>query len=235
MFSGTTYSIYVKDGTKGNNFSYLLLSTTSTTSDFLTQANTQGLNGYIWKGSYSFSGVAYNLYIKDSSKNNNFSYQLLSTSSSSTDFLTQANTHGSTGYIWKGSYSFLGVAYNLYIKDSSKNNNFSYQLLSTSSSSTDFLTQANTHGSNGYIWKGSYSFLGVAYNLYIKDSSISDSYSYHVLTSQSSSSDFLTQANTEGADSYLYMNTYYFSKMQNVFFNSKNGIELLFSHLYSGL
>src|SRR5208283_2090728 len=114
------------------------------------------------------------------------------------------------GYKFVGGYLF-GTECELYVKDSSQAVTYSYQALPFITSSTsDFITQANAEGANGYIFYGGYLF-GTECELYVKASSPVAAYSYQALPFiTSSTSAFISQANAEGANAYEFMSGYMF-------------------------
>ena len=213
-------------------YSYQLLSTSS---DFLSQANAEGANGYIWKFSYMFSGTINNIFTKDKTETDIFTYKLLDATNNSSDFLIQANSEGANGYIWKGNYIFSGTTKSIYIKNAAESNTFTYKLLDATSSSSDFLAQVNSEGANGYIWKGNYIFSGTTKSIYIKNAAESNTFTYKLLDAASSSTDFLAQANSEGDQEYLYKNTYYFNKSFNLYCKSILKLNLITEHCFVSL
>lgn len=165
----------------GDNFTYQALPfITSSTSDFIVQANSEGANGYKFFGGYLF-GTECELYVKVSSPAATFSYQALPFISSSTsDFIAQANAEGANGYKFFGGYLF-GTECELYVKDSSQAVTYTYQALPFIASSTsDFIAQANAEGVNGYMFYGGYLF-GTQCELYVKTSSPAATYNYQAL------------------------------------------------------
>jgi hypothetical protein len=80
-----------------------------------------------------------------------------------------------------------------------------YEALSPPTDATTFLTQLNTEGAKGFRYVVEEAFSGdgnATQNIFVKDSAAT--YSYDLPTNESAQSDFLTQANQEGAKGYRY-------------------------------
>jgi hypothetical protein len=171
----------------------------------------EGAAGYEYFGDYLFSGVDSSLYVKASSPGATFTFEALTPTASAAAYLTQANGEGAKGYRYVGDYLFSGTDSSLYVKGSLPGAAYSYEALAPATTAAAFLTQANTEGTRGYKFIDEYAFSGTISSLFVNDSSNGGGIKYEALTPSSSASNFLNQANAEGAKGYKYYGDYYFS------------------------
>jgi len=159
LTDGVVSSVYyVKDVHGLAPYSYELLPRQTTSSAFLSQANAQGVRGYVWLDNFVIGGTTVSMYGKDGS-NARYTYAVQSPPSADTleAFVSQANQQGQQGYRFRGAYEFTGnpsaEAYKyLYVKDAAQAATFDYKVVTTSSGGDALVNQANAEGQAGYFY-----------------------------------------------------------------------------------
>jgi hypothetical protein len=173
--------------------------------DSLALVNQEGAKGYRYISDASFLGEStiYSIFVSDGMAPT-YSYDLIADPGNQSDSLNQINTEGAKGYRFEGSVLFGldPTIYNLYRKDGGSSATYTYIEDSASTSINDFLTQANGHGQSGYWFISSVGEGGTVIDLYMKNNESSATYTYDALTPSSNQTDFITQANSEGAKGY---------------------------------
>lgn len=194
-------------GTSGNGTSvltqtYEALPAPADAPSFLAQLNAEGTKGFRYIAEEAFSGdgnAAQNIFVKDSAAT--YAYDLLVNDATQAGFLAQANQEGAKGYRYEGPL-MLGALYT----HSSGAASAVYQYAVTASpvSAAAFLTSANAQGQSGYWYYGPVLLNSASAALFMKDSSSASTYTYDALAMPASDSDFVSQANGEGAKGYRY-------------------------------
>ncbi|KVK80138.1 hypothetical protein WS90_02030 [Burkholderia cepacia] len=167
---------------------------------FLTLLNSEGAKGYRYLGDYYYnasSGGSRSIFVNDGTAQT-YTYQLQSTPGDWTTFLDQANTQGANGYRYEGplTYGYL------YRKDGGSSATYTYTTTGLPADPNAFLTQANGQGQSGYWFLGPMVIGSVQANVYMKNNASSATYTYDALVPTTSVSDFIAQANSEGAKGY---------------------------------
>ncbi|MDN7896652.1 hypothetical protein [Burkholderia cepacia] len=167
---------------------------------FLTLLNSEGAKGYRYLGDYYYAptdGGSRSIFVNDGTVQT-YTYQLLSAPGDWTTFLNQANTQGTNGYRYEGplTYGYL------YRKDGGSSATYTYTTTGLPADPNAFLTQANGQGQSGYWFLGPMVIGSVQSNVYMKNNASSATYTYDALTPTTSVSDFIAQANSEGAKGY---------------------------------
>ncbi|WP_322079016.1 hypothetical protein [Burkholderia cepacia] len=167
---------------------------------FLTLLNSEGAKGYRYLGDYYYnasSGGSRSIFVNDGTAQT-YTYQLQSTPGDWTTFLNQANTQGTNGYRYEGplTYGYL------YRKDGGSSATYTYTTTGLPADPNAFLTQANGQGQSGYWFLGPMVIGSVQANVYMKNNASGATYTYDALAPTTNVSDFIAQANSEGAKGY---------------------------------
>jgi hypothetical protein len=205
---GEFRNIYVKD--IATTYSYEILDTATTAQGFLAQMNAQGARGFDFYG----PDTAGSVYVKDNTASVTYSFELLPATSTNAAFLSQVNSQGAKGFYYVGPYAFNSTQfYAIYSKISGSAAIYTYALLPGASAGTPdaFLAQANAQGQQGYKFIGENFFGGEpagsaasTRSLYIKDTSQSSTFTWKTNNTATSSVGFVTQANAEGVNNFMY-------------------------------
>ncbi|AXF24814.1 hypothetical protein CUJ89_31760 [Burkholderia pyrrocinia] len=178
---------------------YEALSPAADAASFLTLVNGEGAKGYRYlsDGYYSVDGAIRSIFVNDGAAQT-YTYELLAAPADAASFISQANTAGAQGYRYEGPLTYG----NLYRKDGGSSATFTYASAATPGSQAAFLAQANGQGQSGYWFVGPMMVGSVAANLYMKNGASNATYAYDALTPTTTVSDFIAQANSEGAKGY---------------------------------
>jgi hypothetical protein len=204
--------IFVKDGMAPSYTYQLIGPDPGDAPSLVSQANAEGAQGYHYEARFVTSTAPtytyYSLYRKDGGSSATYAYVMDPETSSTADWLTQANGRGQSGYYWLG--WFYGYGYgSLYVKNNASNATYTYDAPAAPAALTDLLAQLNSEGANGYRAIGSsgvYLGSGIAW-LYVKDASqAAATFTYLSATPQATSAAdfFVSQANGYGAQGYAY-------------------------------
>jgi hypothetical protein len=175
----TSGTYFVKDTSTTLTYQYELPTAQTTSASFLTQANAQGVRGFFFVFTYFIGGSTIAIYGKDSSAAV-YAYQLQPPTDNLTpaQFVTQADTHGASGYKYLTGFFFSGNAagtqsQNIYVKDTSQNATFTYKTQANTASSATFITQANAEGALNFVYLSGFVFSIPSFeqrNVYFKPS-----------------------------------------------------------------
>ncbi|MEO7057263.1 MAG: hypothetical protein ABI143_10690 [Caldimonas sp.] len=129
----------------------------------------------------------------------------LSSTASASDFLAQINAEGSRGFRFFSGLAFASAGGGAeevaaYVKDANTTWTFEREAVTTTSSA--LLSQLQASGARGFRFAGPYFASGATFDLYRKDNGAATTYIYNVLPVAASSTDFLAQANAQGANGY---------------------------------
>ncbi|MGS1025924.1 hypothetical protein [Burkholderia glumae] len=165
---------------------------------FLTLVNAEGAKGFRYLGDqfYSSDNAIRSVFVNDGSAST-YTYELLAPPSTQSDRLTQLNAQGARGFRFDG-----GLNYGTLYRNDGSSATYSYQFLPGTTSASAFLTQANAQGQSGYWYVGPFAFGGATQNMYMKNAASNATYAYEAPAAANTASDFITQANAEGARGY---------------------------------
>ncbi|NIE56326.1 MULTISPECIES: hypothetical protein [unclassified Burkholderia] len=167
---------------------------------FLTLVNSEGAKGYRYLGDYYYSssnGGTQSIFVNDGTAQT-YTYQLQNAPADMTSFVNTANAQGSSGYRYEGPLTYG----DLYRKDGGSSATYTYTATGLPADANAFLTQANGQGQSGYWFLGPIAVASVQANIYMKNNASSATYTYDALAPTSTVSDFIAQANSEGAKGY---------------------------------
>lgn len=118
--------------------------------------------------------------------------------------LAQANAQGANGYAYLSGMAFSSSSFlNLYVKDVATT--YSWEALDLPANATALQTQLNAQGARGFA-HGSFMTDGTVNSVYyVRDAQGLAPYSYELLPSQTTSANFLTQANAQGARGFFFL------------------------------
>jgi hypothetical protein len=196
-------------------FIYEGLTPDTSRAQFLSSLNTQGAQGYRYLSDFAFTATATldqtSAFVKDQATT--YSYEVQDVTSGSAAFLTQANSEGARGFRWAGELAVGTDMFFLYRKDNGSIATYSYQVLTQPASKTDFLTQANAQGAQGYYNLAPAFILGDAStsSIYEKSSQGNATYGYEITAVPTDDTSFMTQLNSEGARGYRFRGEFVFS------------------------
>ncbi|WP_423369599.1 hypothetical protein [Burkholderia sp. LMG 32019] len=167
---------------------------------FLTLVNSEGAKGYRYLGDYYYNagnGGTQSVFVNDGTAQT-YTYQLQTAPADMTSFVNAANAQGSSGYRYEGPLTYG----DLYRKDGGSSATYTYTTTGLPADTNAFLTQANGQGQSGYWFLGPIVVASVQANIYMKNNASSATYTYDALAPTSTVSDFIAQANSEGAKGY---------------------------------
>ena len=167
---------------------------------FLTLVNSEGAKGYRYLGDYYYnasSGGTQSIFVNDGTAQS-YTYQLQTAPADMTSFVNTANAQGASGYRYEGPLTYG----DLYRKDGGSSATYTYTTTGLPADANAFLTQANGQGQSGYWFLGPIAVASVQANIYMKNNASSATYTYDALAPTSTVSDFIAQANSEGAKGY---------------------------------
>ena len=226
--------IFVSDGT-AQSYTYEVMPAPASEADFLTQANAEGAKGYryqgatrTWIGLCSTNTTTDSLpcpeglfYRKDSGSSATYSYVTDPLPGSVTDFLTQVNGRGQSGYWFYGRITIFDYASNafnspvtLYEKNNTSNATYAYEVQARPSTSdalydSELLAQYNSEGARGYLVTSSFSDSANVMNVYARDPAQAAVYTYQSGVMQTDIAGQIEQANAYGAQGYAYYSGVY--------------------------
>jgi hypothetical protein len=218
----TIVSIYVKGTSPGGTFTYEALTPAGTSSNFIAQANAEGAKGFEYVNDYAFDSGAsdMSIYVKGTSPGGTFTYEALTPAGTSSNFIAQADTEGAKGFEYVNDYAFDSGAsdVSIYVKGTSPGGTFTYEALTPAGTSSDFVAQANAEGAKGFEYVNDYAFdSGTSIvSIYVKGTSPGGTFTYEALTPAGTSSDFITQANAEGARGFEFVTDYAFGSEASI-------------------
>lgn len=187
-------------------------------SDLLAQLNSQGASGYTWFTPVAFTGdggTEFAIYAKTGSAT--YTYDVLAMPTTLADTLAQANSEGARGFarvtpVMAGIANGIPNEVIIYRHTVGSSAVYTYESLSTPTTDAGFLTQANAEGARGFFFTSVAAVTGGATAaLYAKDSSSAAVYAYTAQPLNASSTDFLTQANAQGALGYKFYGAFFFT------------------------
>jgi hypothetical protein len=208
-------SVFVNDGT-APSYSYMFLPNPGNVTDLITQANTEGAQGYQYVGSVRDEEVSpsfsYVVYRKDDGSAATYTYvaDTAGPMASIDAFLSQTDAHGQSGYWF---YGRIGQDYptpaNLYVKNNASNATYAYDA-QTLGTTTDpaYVAQINNEGINGY--RPIYTLTpntdipesDLFAMLYIKDQTQSTIFTFQSVTPVENGAGLIAQLNGYGAQGY---------------------------------
>lgn len=178
---------------------YEALSPAADAASFLALVNSEGAKGFRYLGDrFNASGsTTTSVFVNDGTAQT-YTYELVGAQSGQSAFLAQANAEGARGYRFEGPLTYG----NLYRKDGGSSATYTYAAVAWPTSQAAFLTQANGQGQSGYWLVGPIMLSSASTSLYMKNNASNATYTYDALTLPTTSSGFIAQANSEGANGY---------------------------------
>lgn len=183
--------------------------------DLLAQADAQGANGFAYLSGMVFGQTTFNnIYVKDIATT--YRWEALDLPATAAALQAQFNAQGARGFAFRNVLTDGQVNSVYYIQDALANQAlapYSYELLpSPMATSSAFLAQANDQGARGFAFLGEFMIGGAPVAIYGKDSSAAR-YTYAVQASASNMAPaaFVTQANTQGQQGYVFIGEYVFT------------------------
>ncbi len=185
--------------------SYHSLNLSDVSSTAQTQMNQQGQQGFRYRVPFYFSSGSADIFWKLNSSSATYQHNLAPTATTRSALLAQLNNAGANGYMFITLLWFTGdtSSQNLLVKKIGSASTYGYRLLSETDTSTEFASQVNQQGTEGYMWLAPL-VIGAgfqSYNLYVTDFS-SKRYDCRLITSTGNQT---TLMNQQGASGYLYV------------------------------
>lgn len=118
--------------------------------------------------------------------------------------LAQANAQGASGYAYLSGMAFGSSSFlDLYVKDVATT--YTWEALDLPANATALQTQLNAQGTRGFAL-GTFMTDGTVSSVYyVREAQGLSPYSYELLPSQTTSANFLTQANAQGARGFFFL------------------------------
>lgn len=201
--------------TQVSMYEALPLASNISSADFLNQINTEGSRSFRFFSALAFgsaSGITEQVaaYVKDA--NTTWAFELQPNTTSSSALLAQLQAAGARGLRLAGPYVVGNTFYNLYRKDNGSTAAYTYNVLPATTTSSDFLAQANAQGVNRYYAAGATYMLGTStVQIYEQASQGNASYAYEVLPNPTTDADLFAQFNAEGARGYRFRTAFVFN------------------------
>jgi hypothetical protein len=207
--SYTVEELFVK-GQANITYQYKAVVEPTPAADWLTLLNTEGANGYLYKGTQYFSGnstsvstgAANALFVKSSAGSTTYSYRQIAGAST----LAALNANGADGFASRGDYMHDGTAYSVYVKDNSSSATFSYVSMPDNTTAAALLADMNTMGAQMYVYTGTYLLGGGTVAIYEKNSTnaVATEYTNAPLSLSSSSQTIVGNASQFVATGFYY-------------------------------
>lgn len=200
-----------------STFDYRALAYEPTAAGFVTQANAEGAQRYLYAGAYVFSSTV-TIYGRANSLNLTATYASFPRPASAAALVSTLNTRGAQGDLYLGDYSVSDSV----VVNYSGNDTFGYRELPMAANEMDFLTQVNTQGAQGYAFLGNIGFAtqggGFSFSsLYVKNLSANDVFVYETRSNAASASAFLAQAGAQGLLGFRYIGDYVFATTRSIY------------------
>lgn len=220
---GAEFALYAKAGT--TTYTYEVLTMPTTLPDTLAQANAEGARGFARVSpvvaGLSSGGIPNEVIIYRHAVGSTavYSYESLTAPTTDTDFLAQANAEGARGFFFNSVAAVPGPSTAaFYGKDSSSTAVYAYTTQPLNGSSEAFLTQANAQGALGYRFYSAYFFTGQTSTVYVKDTTQSAQFVFSDQAAVDHSSDYVVQANAQGANGLRLVGELQFGSTPQVFY-----------------
>jgi hypothetical protein len=178
--------------------------------DVVAQANTQGARQFAFVGPITFNPGSINLYQRDTSAS--YQYESLPMPPNAAGLQLQLDAQGARGFAYYTPLSDIsGIVQVIYVRDSLNPGILNYRVLPEANRSDTFLAQLNAQGSEGYVFRSAWFFLGAnaSFNIFQKDSTAA-SYSYALEPDVNSVQVLQTQLNARGQSGFRYAGPNFF-------------------------
>jgi FG-GAP-like repeat len=188
----------------------------STTAAFVTQANAQGALGFAFAGNNSFGSSPFvSVYIRNVDRPRTFTYEAVTSATTSTGFVALLNTKGAQGFRYFGDSIFNGEPQVSIFANDGSGSTYTYKLLAPTASASAFVAQANAQGALGYAHSGNVAFgsAGSGFeisSLFVKNNAGNGTFSYETLATATTSQAMIAQANAQGVRGFTYPGNYIF-------------------------
>ena len=220
---GAEFALYAKSGSA--TYTYEVLAMPATIPDTLAQANAEGARGFarvspvmagLSSGGIPNEVIIYRHTVGSSAV---YTYEALTSPTTDADFLVQANAEGARGFFFGSVAAEPGpVTAAFYGKDSTSTAVYAYTAQPLNTSSEAFLTQANAQGALGYRFYSAYFFTGQSSSIYVKDTTQSAQFVFSDQDAVNHASDYVVQANTQGANGLRVVGELQFGSTPQVFY-----------------
>jgi hypothetical protein len=204
--------VFVK-AQSGTTYQYAADASIKTVSGFVAALNARGAQGYVFKGPMIFEGSSteYDVFVKSSAKTGVYSYQVSDYTAVRNTVLEDMNARGAQGFAYAGDL-FLATDnkfIRLFVKDSGSSATYSYQFKPLLTNRDALLSEINSLGANGFVWKGGYVFGLNDQSFYEKASTTTSAVSFAMPAAVTSNmADLMAQANQFAAQGNYYWGAY---------------------------
>lgn len=181
-------------------------------SNFGTQVNAEGANGWRFIGAVGFTSAvgafeSKDLYARDASTT--YVYELLPNVNAAADLQAQLSAEGARGYRYGGPETRGAI----YRKDNGSASTFGYRVLAVADNETtaQYIAQVNAQGAEGYYLPGASLVAGSGtVRAFQKDSQGSATYVAEALAEPSTEAGFIAQLQAQGARGFRFKTSYSF-------------------------
>ncbi len=207
----TIVSIYVRAPSPSTSYLYQSMAISNSAAAFVSQLNVQAAQGYRYFGDQNYAGVAASVLVKESN-NAAYHYKSQTPATNLNAFITLINSEGALGYQYQGDVGFNTGGGNfdfisLFQRNTATPTTYTYESAAISTSAAALVNQANAQGARQFLYRGGIAFSTgpfVTFSLYEKDNTRGDTYRYEQLPRSATPTDFLSQANAQGARRFRY-------------------------------
>jgi hypothetical protein len=209
-YSGNSFP-FVSDGTKQiYNYELWMQPDFSSVTGLVAFMNEKGSRGYRYEADFWLytshltenTGASYMLFRKDSGSSATYTYATDTTPANMTNFLTQTNVRGQSGYLLDSSFELSSSNVILYVRNNVQNAIYVYEILAWPTTQSSLLAQLNSEGSKGYRALDSGFFPVQNAIVYVKDQTQTATFTYQLATG--SAPPAISQKNSYGAQGYAY-------------------------------
>lgn len=165
-----------------------------------TQLNSMGAQGYRWQGPTWLGRELFEVYRNDEPSSLSYSYTVSPVRASVTDYVSDLNSQGASGYYATSHFYSIGSGNPMYVVFEKASNAavYAYEALAEPTNDAQYLEQLNAQGARGYRFRGSFYFDQGSYLVYEKDTTQSATFVFSALSGSTTSSAFVAQANAQG-------------------------------------
>ena len=165
IYAGLPASVLVKENTSAT-YDYKTRVPATDAAAFLALVNSEGALGYQYQGDIGLNDgtgnfVFSSVFQRNTAAPTTYGYETAPISANAAALVSQANAQGARQFIYRGGISFgtlVFVSLSLYEKDNTRADTFRYEQLPRSTSTANFLIQANAQGARRFRYFGDIGF-----------------------------------------------------------------------------
>lgn len=165
IYAGVVASVLVKESNNAA-YHYKIQTPATDAAAFIALINSEGALGYQFQGDIGFDAGGGNfifssLFSRNTAAPTTYTYETAPTVANAAALVVQANAQGARNFLYRGGIAFGSVVFvtlSLYEKDNARGDQFRYEQLPRSLTTTDFLSQINAQGARRFRYFGDVGF-----------------------------------------------------------------------------